>query len=84
MARLSGAQRLDHRHVQVAGHRLVRARVAVVEGKLFGSVVGIVIRAHCGVHVLRTERGSGSLGAGLQRTPPHPARVVAVTKVAVR
>jgi len=85
MARLSGTERLDHRHVQVARHGLVRARVAVVEGELLGPVVRVLVRVHRGVHVLRAERrGSHRLGARLQRAPPHPARVVAVTEVAVR
>lgn len=84
MARLPSSQRLDHRDVQIAGHGLVWARVAVVKGELLGSVVRVFITAHRCVHVLRAERGSGRLGARLERTPPHPARVVAVTKVAVR
>lgn len=84
VSRLSRSKRLYHWHVQITGHGLVGTGVAVVKGELF-SPAGIFFRCDRGIHVFFCRVAECTrLRAGLEGTPPHSARIIAVAKVAVR
>ncbi len=84
VSRLSGSKRLYHWHVQITGHGLVGTGVAVVKGELF-SPARIFFRCDRGIHVfICSVAESTRLRAGLEGTPPHSARIIAVSKIAVR
>ncbi len=84
VSRLSGSKRLYHWHVQITGHGLVGTGVAVVKGELF-SPARIFFRCDRGIHVfICSVAESTRLRAGLEGTPPHSARIIAVSKITVR
>lgn len=58
-----GPQGLHHRHIQVTGHRLVRSRVARIEGKLGGTARILLPRCR---GFRRVGSQGGRLGTGFQ------------------